>query len=94
MTCCPTAAIAGAAAAVQELSKLTQFLTTMVTYPFLYIFATTGAGAEMVFAPEARSSLTDFPEGRAIAELEHWCSTPVHLGLLSELLDRSGTNAP
>ncbi|GFH05561.1 uncharacterized protein HaLaN_00041, partial [Haematococcus lacustris] len=58
-------------------SKLEEFLTTLVTYPYLYLAATSplpGTGTKLngpvAVSSDARLRLTDFPEGRAIVALE------------------------
>lgn len=88
---------------MQELGKLTEFLASYATWPYLYILATTpsarhwsadgsggikGSGVPAALAPEARSSLTDFPEGRALVVLETWATRSVHLTLMAELSER------
>lgn len=70
--------------------KLKEFLSSLVLYPAFYIFATSGTSSNInAVAPEAKSKLSDFPEGRALLELERWCREPVYLGLLDELLYKS-----
>jgi hypothetical protein len=49
------------------------FLTTLVTYPFVYLLlarAARGEGALGGFMLDGRRRLEDFPEGRAIVDLE------------------------
>ncbi|KAL6765590.1 hypothetical protein V8C86DRAFT_3127967 [Haematococcus lacustris] len=73
-------------------SKLEEFLTTLVTYPYLYLAATSplpGTGTKLngpvAVSSDARLRLTDFPEGRAIVALEKWCAEPIAASKATEL---------
>ncbi|KAJ9518962.1 hypothetical protein QJQ45_026195, partial [Haematococcus lacustris] len=73
-------------------SKLEEFLTTLVTYPYLYLAATSplpGTGTKLngpvAVSSDARLRLTDFPEGRAIVALEKWCAEPIAASKGTEL---------
>lgn len=58
---------------------MVSFLATLVTYPFMFLMAqgAAAAGAARISGVQGgvidtRKRLTDFPEGRALANLERW----------------------
>ncbi|KIZ03629.1 hypothetical protein MNEG_4329 [Monoraphidium neglectum] len=75
---------------------MVSFLTTLVTYPFVYLLlarAARGEGALGGFMLDGRRRLEDFPEGRAIVDLERWCRTNAYLSVTEELVHKYARTA-
>eukprot|EP00879_Flechtneria_rotunda_P004696 GHRR01004960.1.p1 GENE.GHRR01004960.1~~GHRR01004960.1.p1 ORF type:complete len:884 (+),score=323.86 GHRR01004960.1:843-3494(+) len=69
----------------QHPDRMVMFLTTLVTYPFMFLMTQAAAAASAVNIAgvggggiDTRKRLEDFPEGAAIADLESWCREPVY----------------
>jgi hypothetical protein len=66
-----TSAPTKAAPSPPSSDRLLELLTSLVAYPFMFLYAQALAPAP-ASAIEGRSQLADFPEGRAVIHLKRW----------------------